>query len=186
MNIRKATKEDRKEAAVLIYDAIHDIAHVLTGEIDKEKVLVQLEEFFCQETNRMSYHNCLVKTVDHQVVGLVIAYHGSDALQLDEPIYRHLQSKQPNVESIIDPEADEKDYYLDTLSVNPSFGGKGFGTELIKATINYSLELGYSSVSLNVEENNTKARQLYERLGFEFEKNITINHHTYAYMVKYV
>lgn len=184
--IRNATKNDCEQAAVLIYDAIHDIAHALTGELDKQNVLKQLEVFYCQEMNRLSYRNCLIKSVDDQVVGIVIVYHGKDAQQLDEPILAHLQAKNPKNNLVIDKEADETDFYIDTVSVNPQFSGRGFGTELLNAAIEKARQLGYSTVSLNVEENNQKARRLYERLGFMYKKEIMINNHVYAYLVKQI
>lgn len=184
--IRNATQNDREQAAILIYDAIHDIAHALTGEDEQQKVLQQLEVFYCQESNRLSYRNCLIKSADDQAVGIVIAYHGKEAKQLDEPILAHLQTKNPESNPVIDKEADETDFYIDTVSVNPQFSGRGFGTELLHAAIDLARRLGYSTVSLNVEENNHKARRLYERLGFMYEKEIMINNHVYAYLVKQI
>jgi len=181
--IRQARKEDYKEAAILIYDAIHDIAHALTGEKEKEKVLEQLGQYFLQEKNRLSYRNCLVKTVDDVPVGIIVAYHGRDAYELDEPIRTHVKEKTGK-EPFFDQEADETDFYLDTLSVNPEFGGQGIGTELIHSMINYAKDQGYSTFSLNVEETNHKAQKLYERLGFSYKKTITINHHLYYYLIK--
>lgn len=186
MTIRNARKEDCSQAAILIYDAIHDIADALTGETERAKVLLQLENYFCKEGNRLSYHNCLVKVVGEEVVGIIIAYHGKDASRLDGPILSYLQEKNPIEEVILDREADEKDYYLDTVSVNPAYGGKGFGTDLLEAAILHAVKLGISSISLNVEENNVKARRLYERLGFGYEKDRMINGHLYAYLVKQI
>lgn len=184
MMIGQARKKDSKEAAVLIYDAIHDIAHALTGEKEKEKVLKQLEAYFQQEHNRMSYRNCFVKIVDEKVIGIVVAYHGKDALSLDAPIVAHLKDKKGESGFHIDQEADEEDYYIDTVSVNPQFSGQGFGTELLQFICRHADCSGYSSISLNVEENNSSARRLYERLGFKQKKNITINNHTFSYLVK--
>ncbi|MEK3889109.1 GNAT family N-acetyltransferase [Bacillus sp. FSL K6-3431] len=183
MMIRKAEKQDYKQAAVLIYNAIHDIANALTGEHDKEKVLEQLERYFYQEGNRLSYHNCLVKTVDHGPVGIIIAYHGRDAQNLDAPIRTHVR-KSTGKEPFLNQEADVTDFYVDTLSVNPKFGGRGFGTELLQSMTNYAKVQGYPTVSLNVEETNDKARRLYERLGFSYKETIMINHHVYHYLVK--
>ncbi|MGM9929839.1 MAG: GNAT family N-acetyltransferase [Bacillus sp. (in: firmicutes)] len=186
MTIRKARKEDSVQAAVLIYDAIHDIADALTGETEKQKVLKQLEVYFQQEVNRVSYSNCLVKVVEGEVVGLVIAYHGKDASIIDAPILTHLESKFPDKQITIDQETEEEDFYLDTVSVNPHFAGRGYGTELLQAAIEYAKQSGYATVSLNVEENNMRARRLYERLGFEQTMERVINHHTYGYLVKHM
>jgi len=181
--IREARKQDCKQAAVLILDAIHDIANALTGESEKGKVLKQLERYYCQERNRISYRNCLVKAVDDYPVGIVVAYDGKDAEALDEPIRDHLRQKSGKP-PVIDQEADANDYYLDTISVSPVHGGKGYGTELLQAAMQHAKELGYGTVSLNVEESNARARQLYERLGFSAKKTIMINGHLYYYMIK--
>ncbi len=182
--IRQARKEDRSEAAVLMVDAIHDIANALTGESDKSRVIKQMERFFCEEVNRLSYRNCLVKTIGEQPVGIVVAYHGKDAPTLDAPILSHLKNNNGGVAATLDREADPTDYYIDTVSVSPEFGGRGYGTELLQAAIQHAKEKGYRTVSLNVEKDNTKARKLYERLGFEWKKDIIIHHHTYGYLVK--
>lgn len=183
MTIRNALKQDRKKAVILIYDAIHDIAYALSGENEKPKVLEQLERYFCQEVNRISYNNCLVKMVDDEPVGIVIAYHGKDAWQLDKPIRQHLKNLTGK-ELALDKEADASDYYVDTVSVNPLYRGRGIGTELLQAVIVQAKDRGYSTVSLNVEEKNLKARRLYERLGFTYKKTILINNHLYDYLVK--
>lgn len=181
--IRQAEKTDYKEASILIHDAIHDIAYALTGENEKRKVLEQLENYFCQESNRLSYHNCFVKVIDDKPVGIIVAYHGKDAKELDKPICKHVKQVTGKTPSF-DQEADETDFYIDTLSVNPTFGGRGFGTELLQFSIATAKAQGYPTISLNVEENNVKARKLYERLGFSYKKTIVINHHDYHYLVK--
>lgn len=185
MTIRTADKKDSKQAARLIYDAIHDIAEALTGEQETDRILQGLEAYFKEEGNRLSYENTLVKsTKEHAVAGLVIVYSGSDAKKLDEPILAHLQQRKPQSPATIDEEADEEDFYIDTISVSPPFRGKGIGTELLQAAIAFAAEKGFKMVSLNVEENNNKAKQLYERFGFIFKKYRIINGHTYLYMVK--
>lgn len=181
--IRPAKKEDRSKAAVLMVDAIHDIAEALTGESDERKILKQIEGFFCEEMNRLSYRNCLIKTAEGQPVGIVVAYHGKDAAALDAPILRHLLQIQGK-DASLEAEADPADYYIDTVSVSPEFVGRGYGTELLQAAIQQARDQGFHTVSLNVEKSNVKARKLYERLGFEWRKNIVIHHHDYAYMVK--
>ncbi|MFS0781060.1 GNAT family N-acetyltransferase [Bacillus sp. 1P06AnD] len=184
MTIEQARPEHAKEAAVLMYDAIHEIAHSLTGETEDNAVLEQLEDYFRSEGNRLSYENCLVKMMDGKAVGLVLAYHGKDADELDAAILDVLNKKYPDKELKLDSEADPEDYYIDTVSVNPEYGGNGIGTALLEAITEKGKELGHHTISLNVDEDNPAARRLYERLGFKEKKQITIIDHTYAYMVK--
>ncbi|WP_163102863.1 GNAT family N-acetyltransferase [Peribacillus alkalitolerans] len=183
MTIRKANIQDKKYAAELMYLAMHDIAEALTGE--NEQLLVQqgLEELYLLKGNRLSHENCLVKCVDDKVVGIVILYHGSQAQTLDRPIQVRLFAKLgSNIE--IDSEADLEDFYIDTLSVFPEHGGKGYGTELLKQAFSLALENQYSTISLNAETENSSAIRLYKRLGFKEKKEIRINNSDYYYMVK--
>ncbi|RDI39117.1 GNAT family N-acetyltransferase [Falsibacillus pallidus] len=184
MTIRKALKKDSQQAAVLIYDAIHDIGEALTGETDPDKILQQLAAFFQSEGNRLSFENSYVKVEDGEVVGIIILYHGKDAEKLEEPIIAHLQSKFGDEGVDTDKEADLEDFYIDTLSVSPEHGGRGIGTALIECALLEAKERGYPTVSLNVEEENTGAMRLYSRLGFRVRKTIMINGKNYHYLVR--
>lgn len=179
--IKQATSFDKKEAAPLIYDANLDIAHHLTGEKEVSDVIIKLEDFFSEKGNRLSYENCLVKEIDGKVVGIAISYYGKDASNLDEPIKQFLR-KKTGKELTIEKEADETDYYIDSLSVHPNFRNQRIGTELLKASIQRAKDKGYSTVALVVEENNVKAKKLYEQLGFNYKKTITLQNHRYHYL----
>ncbi|WP_433748099.1 GNAT family N-acetyltransferase [Falsibacillus pallidus] len=184
MTIRKAQKADSQQAAVLIYDAIHDIGEALTGETDHDKVLQQLAAFFQTEGNRLSFENSYVKVEDGEVVGMIIMYHGKDAEKLDETIIEHLRAKSGDVGAETEKEADLDDFYIDTLSVAQDHGGRGIGTALIERALSEAKERGYPTVSLNVEEENTGAKRLYSRLGFRVKKTIMINGKNYHYLVR--
>lgn len=56
---------------------------------------------------------------------------------------------------------------LDGIAVDPAFRGLGLGTALLSAICERAEASGLCSVSLNVIDNNPRARALYERFGFE-------------------
>ncbi|MGE7781818.1 GNAT family N-acetyltransferase [Peribacillus sp. NPDC097264] len=184
MTIRRATKEDAEKAAILIRFAIKEIAETLTGETKEEKILAVLGDFFRSRGNRMSYENTLVYEQDGQVAGLIIAYHGKDAVALDEPIAERLRRKKNDPSINIDKEAEMEDFYLDTISVDPDFRGKGIGTSLIHQMEAFGVEKGYPSISLIVEDVNPDAGRLYKRLGYKKTKMIRVSDGEFAYMVK--
>ena len=184
MTIRRATIEDAEKAAILIRFAIKEIAETLTGETKEERILAVLGDFFRSSGNRMSYENTLVYEQDGQVAGLIIAYHGKDAMALDEPIAERLRriKKDPSIN--IDKEAEIEDFYLDTISVDPDFRGKGIGTSLIHHMEEFAKEKGYPRISLIVEDVNPDAGRLYKRLGYKKTKMIRVSDGEFAYMVK--
>ncbi|MBM7692744.1 ribosomal protein S18 acetylase RimI-like enzyme [Peribacillus deserti] len=182
MLIRPAKKQESHHAAILIHAAIKDIAEALTGEKEPSKIVKDLECFYQQEMNRLSYHNCVAAEIDGNLAGILIHYHGSYAEKIDQPISDHLRKKGKSVP--IDKEAKDTNFYIDTLSVEPKYQGKGVGTELIRASVLEASSYGYPRISLNVEKENHPAYKLYSRLGFKIEDEILINGHSYDYLVK--
>ncbi|MFJ7754211.1 GNAT family N-acetyltransferase [Peribacillus muralis] len=186
MYIRKATPEDASKAAVLIRLAIKEIAEALTGETDEEKILTVLAGFFKKSGNRISYENTFVSVHDGEVSGLIIAYHGKDAQELDAPIVEHLRQKLNDPNITIDKEAEADDFYLDTISVDPNYQGKGIGSALIQYVEEYAKQKGYSRVSLVVENVNEGASRLYNKLGYKELKTVTISGYDFGYLIKQI
>ena len=64
--------------------------------------------------------------------------------------------------------ADEKEYvYLDDLSVTEKYRSQGIGSALIHEAEAYAQEIGIRHILFHVEKSNSKAFQLYERLGYK-------------------
>ncbi|KHD86815.1 GNAT family N-acetyltransferase [Bacillus ginsengihumi] len=183
--IRQAYEKDAQEVAYLIHLAIKDIAEALTGETDLVSIRKELAYLFLQKNNRLSYQNSIVAEVNGEIAGTLIAYSGDDASLLDQAIMERLKRKKQN-HVVLDKEADRGDYYIDTVAVHPQYRGKGIGTELIHHAEHAAGQYGFSKVSLNVAHDNVRAKQLYQRLGYEEEKIKQINGHPYDYMIKYV
>lgn len=181
---RKARKEDAQLAAELIHIAIGDIAEQLTGYTDRMEVRDGLSQYFLEEINRLSYRNTLVAEQDGMVAGIAVTYAGQDAFILDKPIINHLKKKNTNEIVALDKEADEEDYYIDTVCVHPNFRWRGIGSALLNEVEKRAIHDGLPSLSLNVAKDNSAAKKLYKNLGFLEKKIIQINGHPYDYMVK--
>lgn len=184
MTIRSARPQDAPEAARLLYDALHDIAHQLTGEAEEEKALEVLEQYFRADEGRLSYRQAAVEEIDGKVAGIVVAYGGDQAAELDRPILDRLRKLKNDPSLALDKEADEDEYYIDTLSVSPQFGGKGIGSALIRHVENQAKERMYRQIALAVVTDNQRAYSLYDRRGYRTDKEIMINGHVYYHMVK--
>ncbi len=62
----------------------------------------------------------------------------------------------------------EREYvYLDDLSVAEKYRSQGIGSALIHEAEGYAKDIGIQHILLHVEKSNTKAFQLYERLGYK-------------------
>lgn len=57
--------------------------------------------------------------------------------------------------------------YLDDFCVDEMSRSHGIGTQLLEMAEQYAKERHFHRIALHVEDGNTRARKLYERVGFE-------------------
>ena len=62
---------------------------------------------------------------------------------------------------------EEGDFYIADLAIDESQRSKGYGTKVIAEVIEYARKNNYKRVILDADFRNTKAKALYERLGFK-------------------
>lgn len=68
--------------------------------------------------------------------------------------------------SALQRDVENRRFLLDGLFVAPEARGRGVGTRLLEAISAEAAARGYAEVRLDVIDANTRARALYERLGF--------------------
>ena len=180
--IKPADKSNPKISS-LILNAIGELANMLTGEDEKEKILKTLDTFVSMDINRLSYKNSYIYEIDNQLAALIIAYDSNKVAQQDSPILKHLQSKNIFLDSF-DKECFEDEFYIDTLSVFEEFQGRGIAKELLKFIDNKAKELGFKKVSLLVDVDKLKALNLYEKMGFKKNTILEVSKHNYHHMIK--
>ena len=180
--IKQATRTNPK-ISILILNAIHNLANMLTGEEEKEKILKTLDSFVFMDVNRLSYKNTYTYDIEDELAGLIIAYDSNKVSQLDSPILKHLESKNIFLDSF-DKECFEDEFYIDTLSVFEKFQGRGIAKELLAFIYDKAKELGFKKVSLIVDVDNLKALNLYEKMGFKKNTILEVSKHNYHHMIK--
>jgi len=60
----------------------------------------------------------------------------------------------------------EREIQLLNIAVHPEKRGRGLGSHLLREMIRVGIERGMEQIWLEVRTSNTKARRLYEKLGF--------------------
>lgn len=183
MIIRKAEPTDAAFAAPLIYEAIGDIANMLTGAQEADEAIRMMGEFFAQKNNRLSYENALIAMDEGVPVGLALFYHGSQTEAMDQPFVDHVQRLTGKAPRIV-KEAKDDEFYLDTVVVSDACRGKGIGKKLLEAFEKEGERRGHERVALLVDEENGRARQLYESIGYRQDGTIMLNGHLFSHMVK--
>jgi ribosomal protein S18 acetylase RimI-like enzyme len=182
--IRPAIPEDAPFAIPLIIQAIGVIAMSLTGTNNLAEASAILECWFGRKKNRHSFENTLVADEAGVLAGLVVAYDGGRARELDEPLERAAASLLGTTEYRISIESEPGEFYLDAVSVHPNFQGRGLGRQLIDAVCALAQQQGRDRIGLLVETKNLRAQRLYERLGFVEAGKRTILGHAYIHRVR--
>ena len=157
--IKQADKKNINNISTLIYDAIHSVANTLTGENEDKKILETLDYYIKMDVCRLSYNNIYTYIIDNQNVGILLAYSSNDVEKLDKPMLEHLKRKNIFLDSF-EKECFEDEFYIDTVSVSPSFQGRGIAKELFIFIEDKAKELGFKKISLLVDFENLKALTL--------------------------
>ncbi|MCH4825961.1 MAG: GNAT family N-acetyltransferase [Planococcus sp. (in: firmicutes)] len=182
--IRQANPSDAEKVAPLIINAIGKIANHMTAQKDSEAVREKVENMVRGENTRHSYRYTYVATLDGKITGILVLYHGNLAETLDRYLIEQL--KKQGHERTLEPEAHTDEWYIDTVSVDSAYQGKGIGSKLL----NYAEELvssnGGGKLSLNVDIDKEGAIRLYKRLGYSVSEPWTIIGEPFHHMVKII
>lgn len=181
--IRKATPVDADFAAELIYEAIGDVAHTLTGTTDPHEAIRIMSQFFAQSGNRLSYENAVIAMDEDKPMGLALFYHGSQTEKLDRPFVEHVERVTGKAPHLV-KEARDDEFYLDTVVVRGEYRGKGIGTVLLEAFEKESVRRGHEKMAMLVDEENQRARKLYESIGYRQDGTVMVSGHLFSHMVK--
>ena len=181
--IKQAEKNKIENISQLIYDAIHNIANTLTGENEDKKILQTLDFYVNMDVNRLSYNNIYTYEIDSKIVAILVAYSSNDIEKIDKPILDYLKTKDIYLEAF-EQEAYEDEFYIDTISVHPDFQGRGIAKELFAFAFGKAKELGFKKVSLLVDFENPKAKNLYKKVGFEKNSVLTVSENRFHHMIK--
>ena len=177
IRIRKATIEDVGYIAEGIYHAF-----LLEDEALYDRWIKTLKEVCAQEDTHYSYKNTWIAEVDGKRAGMMIAVNGEHYREQRDKMY-------PQLKGLFDvafgkgwdemeDEAKAGEFYIDSLSVSLPYRNQGVGTALIEKAKEMARELGIPVVTLAVEPEN-RAKKLYQKLGFGYQRRIEIFNEAY-------
>ena len=177
IRIRKATKEDVGYIAEGIYHAF-----LLEDKALYNQWIKILKDVCAQEDTHYSYKNTWIAEVGGVRVGKMIAVDGEHYREQRDKMY-------PQLKELFDvafgkgwdemeDEAKAGEFYIDSLAVSLPYRNQGVGTALIEKAKEMARELRIGMVTLAVEPEN-RAKKLYEKLGFEYQRRIEIFNEEY-------
>ena len=177
IRIRKATIEDVAYIAEGIYHAF-----LLNDEALYNQWIKILKNVCAQEDTHYSYRNTWIAEVDRERAGMMIAVDGEHYREQRDKMY-------PQLKELFDvafgkgwdemeDEAKAGEFYIDSLAVSLPYRNQGVGTALIEKAKEMARGLGIGVVTLAVEPEN-RAKRLYQRLGFAYQRVIEIFNEEY-------
>jgi ribosomal protein S18 acetylase RimI-like enzyme len=177
ITIRPAWPSDSNLVARLIYLTMGIEADWLFGQKEGHSTHQVLANLFLRKDNRVSHTLAHLAESDGQAAGLLLAYPGGlltrlnwltgwcllNILGLAATI--RLARIQSAYGDLKETEADE--FYISNLAVLPEFEGQGIGSRLMAFAEDLACDSGLKKSSLIVAFSHERAKQLYERLGYQ-------------------
>ncbi|MGO2356854.1 MAG: GNAT family N-acetyltransferase [Mesonia sp.] len=178
-----AQKEHALASAELILQAMEDLIYFYIGKEDKVKAVAFLQQQFLMEESLYSYSNTLIAIYDKKIVGVLIAYDSKNHQRLQQKLNQYLKENYA-FHNRLTPETEAEEFYLDALSVDPTFRGQKIGSQLIQFAEKLALEKKLPHIGLLVDVENPKAKRLYERLDFKAVNSVNLGRHEYEHLQK--
>ncbi|WP_231424076.1 MULTISPECIES: GNAT family N-acetyltransferase [Pedobacter] len=181
--IRPAKPSDADSVVPLIIQAMGELAGKFVNSKSPEVISKFFLHFFQLKNNQYSFENTLVYSENEEIIGSLNAYDGASLIKLRDNFLADPMSSNETFNSHPEPETQEGEFYFDTISVKPSAQGKGIGKALIHAGIAWAKKLGHKQVGLLVEKENTRAKELYEKLEFKTQNTKIFFGGTYLHLI---
>ncbi len=183
LEIIPAQKKHALASAELILDAMEELIYFYLGEENKPKALRFLTDQFLLEDSLYSYKHTQIAILREKLVGVIIAYDSSKHQRLQQILKNYLEENY-NFKDDLTPETEAGEFYVDAISINPSFRGQKIGSELLQHAEKLALKQKHSQIGLLVDLENPNAKRLYERIGYQVVKSTSLGKHAYEHLQK--
>ncbi|WP_234987940.1 GNAT family N-acetyltransferase [Carnobacterium iners] len=178
-----AEKKDIKELCDLIWIVLKDMELPILNELPEESLKKLMQEAMLNEHYRYGYRNGIVCVRDNQLAGVCFGYKGELEPIIDQPLIKIMEELNFKTRLLFtDEETQSGEWYLDTLVTAPNFRRQGVALELLSALPDFVKKQGETIISLNCDQDNESAKQLYEKMGYRKVGERTIIEHRYSHM----
>lgn len=181
--IRMAEKEDTKILCDLIWIVLKDMELPVLNDVPEEQLKNLMQEAMLDENYRYSYSRGIVCIRDNEIAGVSYGYKGELESVIDQPLTGRMEKL--NFENSIlftDKETQPGEWYLDTLVTAPNFRRQGVAAELLSALPEFVKDQAEAIIGLNCDEQNSSAKQLYEKMGYRKVGERVLSGHQYNHM----
>lgn len=100
-----------------------------------------------------------------EIIGMLICY------TYDKKSKSHINSLRLLIVDILDYfvlcDIEKDDLYIAEIAIDKSHRSKGYGSKVIQDVLRYARKNNYKRVTLDADFRNTRAKVLYEKIGFK-------------------
>jgi ribosomal protein S18 acetylase RimI-like enzyme len=182
LRFRPARSDENVRGARLVMETLHQFGIYLFGFGDERRAQEALESFFMRPGNRFSFQFAEIVLLDDEPAGLLMTFDRRQMRASEWATAAHML-KIYNVKEIglfvkrMLPFRDEEnipanELYIAHLAVEDKFRRQGIGWKLLEHAEQKARGKGFPKLSLLTEVENTAARALYEKFGFELTETI--------------
>ncbi len=123
-----------------------------------EDILTVGQRRYERKDTAFSYQNCTIVENEGSIIGMLVAF----------PM--HIDPLEEESDPVLAPYSkleEDNSYYICGMALFPQYRGRGIGTGLLTIAEEHARNKGFRKVSLIVFEQNTGAKQLYDRMGYK-------------------
>ena len=181
MQFRKAQPQDIDFIKDYLFLAMEDLVYYMIGQSDERLGKQLFRDMLALPTSQYSYTNCYVLEKDQKVIAAINIYDGAHLSQLRQPVLDYIYTTY-NRKIQPEDETQAGEMYIDTFGVNSNYQGQGIGSQLLQHVIDLIVHQEGKTLGLLVDDDNPKAKKLYERLGFKTVGRKTLMGHQLDHM----
>lgn len=175
--IRNATADDVPFVTGCVLASV-DLYDFRSPSVETETA----EKVCAMDGTLYSFRNARIACVAGIPVGCLVSYDGATYPQARAKTFR-IFAEDGHAMTDTEMETGPGEWYLDSMSILPSFRGYGIGRILMLDAIKRAKGSGFTKASLIVEESKPKLQEYYASLGFVREREIHAFGDSYTRMV---
>ena len=197
VQLRDATLDDAPFIARVVLAGIDMLDLDATLPDEQRGIYEHLIEICRMDDTLYSYCNTRIAEADGKRVGALVAYDGACYARMREKTFGLVKQtsgmdlsrnvKQTSGMDLIRNamETGPGEFYLDSMAIFPEYRGVGIGRMLMRDRVDFTLNKGFSKVTLLVDKDKPHLQKYYESEGFAFVGEMFVFGSWYNKLEKY-
>ena len=185
VQLRDATLDDASFIARVVLAGIDMLDLDATLPDEQRGIYEHLIEICRMCDTLYSYCNTRIAEADGKRVGALVAYDGARYARMREKTFGLVKQTSGMDLSRNAMETGTGEFYLDSMAIFPVYRGAGIGRMLMRDRVDFTLNKGFSKVTLLVDKDKPHLQKYYESEGFAFVGEMFVFGSWYNKLEKY-